>query len=90
MLQKDVFGQHIVAEILPNEVFRHIRDAEPAKALTISFHGSTGTGKNFVADKLVQAVFHKGLDSQFFHKYIGYHHASKGKVMYLVSQTVSC
>ena len=37
----------------------------------MSFHGTPGIGKNFVADMIAQAVFEKGTSSSFYHKIHG-------------------
>lgn len=37
----------------------------------MSFHGTPGIGKNFVADMIAEAVFEKGTSSSFYHKIHG-------------------
>ncbi|CAG0903158.1 unnamed protein product [Cyprideis torosa] len=78
-LKYEVEGQHIVAEILPSVLQNHVTNEKPSRALTLIFHGSTGTGKNYVADRVVEAMFRDGLNSKYYHKYLGYHHASRGE-----------
>lgn len=35
----------------------------------MSFHGTTGTGKNFVTSFIAKALYKKGLDSKYVHQY---------------------
>lgn len=37
----------------------------------MSFHGTPGTGKNFVADFIAKSVYKKGLDSKYVHRFAG-------------------
>lgn len=37
----------------------------------MSFHGTPGIGKNYVADMIAEAVFEKGASSKFYHKIHG-------------------
>lgn len=37
----------------------------------MSFHGTPGIGKNYVADMIAEAVFEKGIHSSFYHKFHG-------------------
>ena len=47
-----------------------MRKAEPKKALVMSFHGWTGSGKNFVAKFIVESLFKLGMNSKFVHLFI--------------------
>ena len=62
---KHVFGQHIVKEMVSKQLRAHLRDNCPQKALVLSFHGWTGTGKNYVAKFIAESLFKKGLKSDF-------------------------
>lgn len=46
----------------------------PHKALTLSFHGMTGTGKNYVSKFIIQSMFSKGSASKYVHHFIGRMH----------------
>lgn len=37
----------------------------------MSFHGTPGTGKNFVADRIVKHFYERGDRSKYVHKYRG-------------------
>ena len=44
-LGDNVFGQHLVTTLVTRAVRAHVRKHEPKKALVMSFHGWTGSGK---------------------------------------------
>ncbi|XP_053678594.1 torsin-like protein [Anopheles nili] len=37
----------------------------------MSFHGSPGTGKNYIAEHIARALYKKSANSKFVHKYRG-------------------
>lgn len=57
--------------IVPKALQMHVLNTEPKKALVMSFHGWTGSGKNHVSQMIVKHMFQKGAESQFQHLYIG-------------------
>ena len=69
-LEENLFGQHLVTTIVTRAVRAHVRKKEPKKALVMSFHGWTGSGKNFVAKFVVESLFKLGLASQYVHLFI--------------------
>lgn len=70
MLNKNLFGQHIVQSVLVNAIGAHLNNIESSrKPLVMSFHGTSGTGKNFVADFVAQSLYVKGINSNFVHKF---------------------
>ena len=44
-LAENVFGQHLVTTLVTRAVRDHVRKSVPKKALVMSFHGWTGSGK---------------------------------------------
>ena len=78
-----VFGQPLVKDIVSKGLRSHFRKTGtpqisegavytgPQKALVFSFHGGTGTGKNYVAKFVAESMFSKGLKSQFAHFFSG-------------------
>uniref|UniRef100_A0A1I8NII3 AAA+ ATPase domain-containing protein n=1 Tax=Musca domestica TaxID=7370 RepID=A0A1I8NII3_MUSDO len=71
-LDEHLFGQHIVKQQLIPALEAHFKEKENSKKpLVISFHGTPGTGKNFVADKIAQRIYEKGSKSKFVRKYMG-------------------
>lgn len=43
----------------------------PQKALTLSFHGWPGSGKNFVTNIIIEHLYAAGAKSNFVHQFIG-------------------
>lgn len=68
--KQQLIGQHLVERIAANTVIAHLKKEEPEKALVLSFHGWTGSGKNFVSDIIASHVYKNGVKSKFVHKYI--------------------
>ncbi|XP_040576430.1 torsin-1B isoform X2 [Lepeophtheirus salmonis] len=70
-LNKFVFGQHVVNAIVPNILKKHLLKENPKKALVLSFHGYSGTGKNYVNKFIAKAIFpDAGLKNPHFHMII--------------------
>ena len=40
---------------------------QPTRAMALSFHGGTGTGKNYVSKIIAENIYHEGMKSQFVH-----------------------
>lgn len=40
---------------------------DPSKALTLSFHGGTGTGKNYVSKIIAESIYKEGMRSKYVH-----------------------
>ncbi|XP_053662937.1 torsin-like protein [Anopheles marshallii] len=71
-LQKSLFGQHIAGQVVLNAIGGHFENINKSvKPLVMSLHGLPGTGKNFVAEHVIRALYKKGADSNFVHKYLG-------------------
>lgn len=71
-LQRTLYGQHIVAQhIIPALTAHFSSRGTSRKPLVISFHGQPGTGKNFVAEQIAQALYLEGSKSGYVSKYLG-------------------
>lgn len=71
-LEINLFGQHIAnATILPALYSHHANLHNSRKPLVMSFHGTPGTGKNYVADRIVKHLYKLGDDSKYVHKFRG-------------------
>ncbi|XP_016980180.1 torsin-like protein [Drosophila rhopaloa] len=71
-LERSLFGQHIVAQhIVPALLAHFSKSSNSRKPLVISFHGQPGTGKNFVAEQIAQALYLEGSKSSYVAKYLG-------------------
>lgn len=69
-LSRTLFGQHIVQQYVVSALTAHLQSTS-RKPLVMSFHGTPGTGKSFVADQIAQALYLEGPKSKYVHKYLG-------------------
>lgn len=69
-LDKYLFGQPLVKRILLSSLKGHFHLRDPQKALVLSFHGSTGVGKNFVSQIVAESLFLKGVKSKYFKQFV--------------------
>lgn len=65
ILKNRVYGQHL-AEAIPEHLQYHIKN-NPTKALTLSFHGGSGTGKSYVSKIIARSIYKDGLKSKCVH-----------------------
>lgn len=71
-LQNRLYGQHIVQQYVFKAVASHYENIENSKKpLVMTFHGTQGTGKNYVATMIAEAVFEKGIEGKHFHLFHG-------------------
>ena len=80
VLQRRVFGQHLVTNTVLKAVVGHLNNESPSKALALSFNGWTGSGKNFVSQIIAEHLFREGMDSKYVHLIIAtrdFRHHSK-------------
>ncbi|KAI8035473.1 torsin-like protein [Drosophila gunungcola] len=71
-LKRTLFGQHIVAQhVVPALMAHFSKSSNSRKPLVFSFHGQPGTGKNFVAEQIAQALYLEGSKSGYVAKYLG-------------------
>ncbi|XP_065673113.1 torsin-1A-like [Hydra vulgaris] len=66
-LSSKVFGQHLVKNLVVNAVKNHINNTSPSSPLVMSFHGPTGSGKNYVSEIIANSIYKKGKKSNFVH-----------------------
>lgn len=65
-LNQKIYGQHLVIAPLLKHLKAHSKE-NPSKALALSFHGWTGTGKNYVSAIVAKHMFRKGMRSKYVH-----------------------
>nr|XP_023025779.1 torsin-1A-like [Leptinotarsa decemlineata] len=70
-LTKRVYGQHFVENAVDAILVHWNPHHKPSKALTLSFHGWPGGGKNYVAKFIAESLFKHGMYSKFVHNFIG-------------------
>ncbi|XP_016354255.1 torsin-1A-like isoform X2 [Sinocyclocheilus anshuiensis] len=73
-LRENFFGQHIASNVIRRAVSSFMTDSNPNKPLALSFHGTSGTGKNHAAKIIARNVYEKGEDSKHVHTFISEHH----------------
>ncbi|CAL8239312.1 unnamed protein product [Gadus morhua 'NCC'] len=66
-LARNLFGQHIASEVIMKAVTGFINNDNPKKPLVLSFHGSSGVGKNLASQLIVKNLYKQGMDSRFVH-----------------------
>jgi len=69
-LENQLMGQPLVHNLILKSISSHINTENPSKALVLSLHGSTGTGKNFVAKHIVESLYKKGYGSSYARLYV--------------------
>jgi torsin-1 len=64
----------MATNLLIRLIERHYDDQDPRKALVLSLHGDTGTGKNFVSEIIIRNIYKLGRESKFVHFFIPTQH----------------
>ncbi|KAF5286908.1 hypothetical protein FQA39_LY00441 [Lamprigera yunnana] len=68
LLRERVYGQQIAQEVILNALKAHWSASAPSsKALTLSFHGWPGGGKNYITGFIVEALYTLGYKSSHVH-----------------------
>ncbi|NWI39706.1 TOR3A protein, partial [Picathartes gymnocephalus] len=62
-LSEQLHGQHLAKEVVVRAVQGFLQNPRPQKALVLSFHGWSGTGKNFVTRMVASHLYRDGLKS---------------------------
>lgn len=73
-LNRRLHGQHLVRDVVLKAVQGFLETSQPEKALALSFHGWSGTGKNFVARLIAENLYHDGLNSECVKVFISLFH----------------
>jgi len=76
-LNDNVFGQHIVLEIVTKTLQAHTKKRTPNKALVLGFYGWTGSGKNYVSKFIAESLYKYGMESNFVHHFFSSIHFPK-------------
>ncbi|WKX93918.1 hypothetical protein Q1695_011296 [Nippostrongylus brasiliensis] len=69
-LHELVYGQHLVLDTVENAIRAHWTNEHPKKPLSMSFHGFTGSGKNYVSEIIANNTFKNGMKSNFVHQIV--------------------
>ncbi|KAF6204669.1 hypothetical protein GE061_018830 [Apolygus lucorum] len=74
-----VFGQPFLQKLIIPLLKLHLSEAPGnRKALVFSFHGTPGSGKNYVSKIIAENIYEKGMDSRFVHLFKPVLHFSGG------------
>ncbi|KAA0706664.1 Torsin-1A Dystonia 1 protein [Triplophysa tibetana] len=73
-LNDNLYGQHIVSKVVLKAVSSFMTDSNPNKPLVLSFHGTSGVGKNHVAKIIARNIYEKGDQSDHYITVISEHH----------------
>ncbi|XP_039508768.1 torsin-1A-like isoform X2 [Pimephales promelas] len=73
-LNKSLFGQHIASDVVLKAVSSFMTDRNPNKPLVLSFHGTSGVGKNHAAKIIARNIYKKGENSKHVHIFTSEHH----------------
>ncbi|KAH0514712.1 Torsin-3A [Microtus ochrogaster] len=73
-LRLRLHGQHLASELVLRAVRGYLEKPQGDKALALSFHGWSGTGKNFVARMLAENLYRDGLRSDCVKMFISTFH----------------
>ncbi|XP_023677130.1 torsin-3A [Paramormyrops kingsleyae] len=63
-LELRLHGQHLAQSVVLKAIEGFLKSPDPNKPLTLSFHGWSGTGKNFVARLIAENLYRDGLKSE--------------------------
>lgn len=69
-LNQQLMGQPIAHRLILKSLAGHLFNENPAKALVLSLHGSTGTGKNFIAKHIVESIYREGFKSKYVRLFV--------------------
>ncbi|NXC25574.1 TOR3A protein, partial [Campylorhamphus procurvoides] len=73
-LREQLHGQHLAKEVVLQAVQGFLQSPQPEKPLVLSFHGWSGTGKNFVARLVASHLYRDGLRSDCVRVFISLLH----------------
>ncbi|KAL6420436.1 hypothetical protein ACFW04_014439 [Cataglyphis niger] len=71
LLTTKLYGQQIAQDTIIHALRGHLANKNSPKALVMSFHGTPGTGKNYVVQMIATALYKKGIESQYYHFFNG-------------------
>lgn len=76
-VDRSLHGQHLAQTTVVRAVRAHLAKQRPSKALVMSFHGWTGTGKNYFSKMIAQAIYQRGMRSNYVHLMVSTLHFSR-------------
>ncbi|NXP08390.1 TOR3A protein, partial [Thinocorus orbignyianus] len=73
-LNGQLHGQHLAKEVIVRAMCEFLQSPRPEKPLVLSFHGWSGTGKNFVARMVASHLYRDGMKSECVRLFISLFH----------------
>lgn len=91
-LQTKLHGQHLAQSVVLKAIQGFINNPESNKPLTLSFHGWSGTGKNFVARMIADNLYRDGVKSECVRLFIAPFHFPHTRLVdaYKVRRAETC
>lgn len=91
-LQTKLHGQHLAQSVVLKAIQGFVKNPESNKPLTLSFHGWSGTGKNFVARIIADNLYRDGVKSECVRLFIAPFHFPHARLVdtYKVRGRRSC
>lgn len=71
MVHQYLYGQHLTETVIDAITAHWNLNVKSPKALVLSFHGSVGVGKNYVASLIAKSLFKLEMKSKYVHYYNG-------------------
>ncbi|XP_048045263.1 prosalusin [Megalobrama amblycephala] len=69
-LYKNVYGQHMVQDIVSEAVVKFLLNENPDRPLVLSFHGASGTGKSMVSAMIGRHIYGTAMGSPYIHQFV--------------------
>lgn len=88
VMRQRLYGQHLAQQTVVAAIESHWNNKNPKKALVMSFHGWTGSGKNYLSSMIAESMFLKGLKSDFVHLFVSTLHFSNSNDIPLYQQNL--
>lgn len=79
-LTKYLYGQPLAHKVVTKAIRAHLMDEKPVKALVMSFHGWSGSGKNHVSRLIADGIYVNGPKSMFVRHLFGSHYQDVGNI----------
>ncbi|CAG9822331.1 unnamed protein product [Phaedon cochleariae] len=70
-IKRQIYGQPLISTVVDALNSHWNMQYKPTKALVMSFHGWTGSGKTYVSNLIAESMFERGTKSQYFHHFHG-------------------
>lgn len=69
-LYRNLYGQHLVQDLVSEEVAKFLQNKNPDRPLVLSFNGPSGTGKTLVSSMLGNHLYGSAMSSPYVHQFV--------------------